>query len=122
MCKDLKIFDRVIFKGFQVNPFPYIKNACLFVFPSHSEGFGNVLTQALALNSNIVSTDCKSGPSEILKKGLYGRLVEVGNPESLYKAMEKAIFEPINYDNITAIQDFNIKTITAKFMKRCNNL
>ena len=122
MCKDLKIYDRVIFKGFQVNPFPYIKNSRLLVFPSHSEGFGNVLTQALALNSNIVSTDCKSGPSEILKKGLYGRLVEVGKPKSLCKAMEKAILEPITYNNIAALQEFDVDKITNKFIKICNNL
>ena len=84
--------------------------------------FGNVLTQALALNSNIVSTDCKSGPSEILKKGLYGRLVEVGKPKSLCKAMENAILEPITYNNIDALKEFEIDKISNKFIKICNNL
>ena len=122
MCKELKILERVLFKGFQVNPFPYIKNSRVLVFPSHSEGFGNVLTQALALNANIVSTDCKSGPSEILKKGLYGRLVQVGRPKSLSIAMDKAILESITYNNKTALQEFDLDQITNKFIKICKSL
>lgn len=122
ISKRLKIDDRVIFTGFKVNPYPYIKNALVLAFPSHSEGFGNVLTQALALNSNIVSTDCRSGPSEILKNGLYGRLVEVGNPEHLCKAIEDAILNPITYNSTNALIDFNIETVTNKFINICKNL
>jgi len=58
-------FD-VYFLGFQKNPFKFIARAKLFVFPSLWEGFGNVLVEAMACGVPVVSSDCRSGPREIL--------------------------------------------------------
>ncbi|TSB48372.1 glycosyltransferase [Alkalicoccobacillus porphyridii] len=83
----LKVDHLVDFIGFRSNPYPYMKKAKLFVLSSAWEGFGNVLVEALAMGTPIVSTDCPSGPAEILDDGRYGRLVTVGAENQLAEAM-----------------------------------
>lgn len=77
--------------GFISNPLPYMKHADLFVLASRYEGLPNALIQALACGATIVSTDCPTGPAEILENGKIGRLVPVGDPESLSIAMEQSL-------------------------------
>lgn len=84
----------VAFLGFKRNPFSFMKRADLFVLASEYEGLPNVIVQAMALGAPIVSTDCKTGPSEILCNGRYGRLVPVGDEEALANAMREALQEP----------------------------
>ena len=88
---ELNIAESVSFLGYQENPFPYIKAADLFVLSSNSEGFGNVLVEALALSKPIVATDCPTGPAEILGDGKYGYLVPVGDLEKLVNGIEKVM-------------------------------
>ena len=66
LAKKLNIENKVHFLGWQSNPYKYMRNAKLFVLSSEVEGFGNVLVESLALNTPVVSTNCPSGPSEIL--------------------------------------------------------
>lgn len=91
-CKKQKI-KNVHFIGFQENPHKYIKNSDVFVLSSKSEGFGNVITEAMAIGTPVVSTDYMSGPREILKDGKFGLLVEVGNSEQMATAIEKVLME-----------------------------
>jgi glycosyltransferase involved in cell wall biosynthesis len=56
----------VVFLGFQRNPFAVLSRAAVFAFPSLSEGFGNVIIEALACGAPVISADCPSGPREIL--------------------------------------------------------
>jgi glycosyltransferase involved in cell wall biosynthesis len=80
--------------GFRPNPFPYMKHADAFALASESEGLPNVLIQAMAFGTPIVSTNCRSGPAEILCNGKYGRLVPVGNEHELAQALHDALLEP----------------------------
>lgn len=80
--------------GFIENPFPYMAAASVFVLSSRWEGLPGVLIEALACGCPAVSTDCPSGPSEILDGGRYGHLVPVGDAE----AMARAILSVLNGD------------------------
>ena len=73
--------------GFEVNPFAFMKQAMAFVLSSKWEGLPNVLIQAMACGCPVISTDCLSGPSEILKGGEYGYLVPVGDATAMAEAM-----------------------------------
>ena len=92
LINDLGLTDSVQLPGFVRNPYAVIARSNVFVLSSSSEGFGNVLVEAMALGVPVVSTDCPNGPAEILEGGKWGRLVSVGD----VKAMSKAIFETLN--------------------------
>lgn len=87
LASDLNLTNKIWFAGLVENPFKYRASADLFVLSSIYEGLPGVLIQALSCGCPVVSTDCPSGPSEILDNGKYGRLVPVGNSEILAKAI-----------------------------------
>jgi len=80
--------------GFQENPYPYLSRAAVLVLSSAYEGFGNVLVEAMACGTPVVSCDCPSGPSEILDHGRYGPLVAVGDAAGLARAIAKTLDQP----------------------------
>lgn len=90
---DLK--DSVELAGFKSNPFNYLSRASLFVLSSRFEGLPGSLVQAMACGCPVVSTDCPSGPAEILEHGRYGELVPVGNANKLAEAMYSSLSHPI---------------------------
>ncbi|MBU3024409.1 glycosyltransferase [Zobellia galactanivorans] len=97
LAADLEVKDRVFFLGFDNNPYQYLKAADLFVFGSNHEGFPNVLLEAMCCGLPILTTNCKSGPSEIMKleeahdedimKTPYGILTPVGDVDLMAKGM-----------------------------------
>jgi glycosyltransferase involved in cell wall biosynthesis len=88
LAAELGITSRVVFAGFHSDPTPFYVTADLFVLSSDYEGFGNVIVEALAQGLPVVSTDCPSGPAEILENGRWGRLVPVGDAAALACAIE----------------------------------
>ena len=86
--------DKVSLPGFVSNPFSYMARAAVFVLTSTREGLPGVLVQAMACGCPVVSTDCPSGPREILEGGRFGALVPVGDAEALAKAIELTIEAP----------------------------
>ena len=65
--------------GYQSNPFKFIKQSDIFVLTSLFEGSPNVLIEAMRLKKYVISTNCPTGPREILQNGKYGSLVSVGD-------------------------------------------
>ena len=86
----VKILDKVS------NPYPYYKKADLFILTSLYEGFGNVLVEAAMFKIPIISTDCNSGPREILLNGKGGDLIKINN----YKDLSEKIVNNLKSKNI----------------------
>ncbi len=74
--------------GYKKNPFPYIKQADLFLLTSKFEGLPNVLIEALFLKKFIISTNCPTGPKEILNNGKFGELVKIGDYKKIAKLID----------------------------------
>ncbi|MGM0608201.1 MAG: glycosyltransferase [Candidatus Muiribacteriota bacterium] len=81
--------DRVFFMGFKKNPFVYLRNSDLFIATSLVEGFPNSIIEAMACGVPVISTDCCSGPKEIIKNNQYGVLTKIKDYKSIaYYAIE----------------------------------
>ncbi len=93
-AETLGVKDDVDLTGFVESPYPYMAHADLFAFSSRWEGLGLVLVEALALGTNVVSTDCPSGPAEILQAGRFGSLVPVGDAQAMALAMANSLDTP----------------------------
>lgn len=87
--------DWIKLPGFVENPLKYYRNADVFVLSSRVEGLPNVLVEAMLCGCTPVSTDCPTGPREVLDSGKYGYLVPVDDPEAMAAAIAKALDEPV---------------------------
>lgn len=96
LVRELGLEEAVAFPGFVANPYAYMAQASMCVLSSAWEGFGNVLVEAMAVGTPVVSTDCKSGPAEILENGQYGRLVTIGDVKGLAEAIISTLVSPID--------------------------
>jgi glycosyltransferase involved in cell wall biosynthesis len=99
---DLGESDHVVFEGFVDNPFCYMARASVLVLSSAWEGLSNVLLEALACGCPVISTDCPSGPREILENGSYGELVPVGDEAALARAILDVIDRPRQSERLRA--------------------
>lgn len=132
--KELKLEKKVFLLGQQSNPFAYFSKADCFLFGSNHEGFPNVLIEALACGLPIISTDCQSGPREILapngdvnfqlkdniELAEYGILVPVNNEEKLNQAMrlmisDESMREQYSKKAIQRANDFRLKKIIKQY-------
>jgi glycosyltransferase involved in cell wall biosynthesis len=119
LVNKLGLQDHVDMPGFVDNPYAYMSKAEVFVLSSRYEGFGNVLVEAMACGTPVVSTNCPVGPSEILDKGKYGKLVPVGDVE----AMEKAIIETLHNLKLSADElqkrasHFSVERATDRYLQ-----
>lgn len=88
LCIEKNLNDKVIFLGMIDNPFPLMKNSQAFILSSKVEGFGLVLVEALYCGTKVISSDCPTGPSQILLNGEAGELFEVSNVDQLLNKLE----------------------------------
>ncbi|WP_029267453.1 glycosyltransferase [Virgibacillus alimentarius] len=117
----LGIQDKVHFIGFQNNPYVYFKHADLFVLTSIHEGFGHVLAEALATGTPVVSTDCASGPAEVLDDGKYGLLAPVGDVNAIANNMQEVLtYDKEKLDRVKEagykrVEDFDARQIADEY-------
>lgn len=118
LVAELGVEASISMPGFVDNPFAYMSKSKVFVLSSNWEGFGLVLAEALSVGVPVVSTDCPSGPQEILEGGRYGSLVPVGD----FEQMAEAIFDTlvsvdkrVNYSQ--AVERFTIDFCCDQYEK-----
>jgi glycosyltransferase involved in cell wall biosynthesis/peptidoglycan/xylan/chitin deacetylase (PgdA/CDA1 family) len=114
----LGVADKVIIPGAVPNPTAYYLSANLFVLSSDTEGFGNVIVEALACGLPVVSTDCPYGPAEILAGGRYGRLTPVGDADALARAILDALDSPHDPDALKRrAADFALEGVAENYLR-----
>jgi len=102
LARKLGVASDVALPGFMPNPFPYMMRASVFVLSSAWEGLPGVLIEAMACGCPVVSTDCPSGPAEILGGGAYGPLVPVADDAALAKAILSVLETPPDSERLRA--------------------
>jgi glycosyltransferase involved in cell wall biosynthesis len=116
LARSLGVEDDVSLPGFVENPYALMSQASLFVLSSRWEGLPGVLIEALACGTTVISTDCPSGPSEILEDGRYGKLVPVDDAAALATAISEALANPQSAPAARA-REFSIETATHSYLR-----
>ncbi len=130
LIKELDLHLQVFLIGFDSNPYKYLKAADLFIFGSNHEGFPNVLLEAMACGLPILTTNCQSGPSEIMELEIikddlmitdYGILVPINNVDLMtmginYFLENKAYSESCRLKSKVRIKDFEKNSILKKYI------
>jgi glycosyltransferase involved in cell wall biosynthesis len=117
LIQELGLAGEVLIPGFVDNPYAYMARAALFILTSISEGLPSVLIEALACGTPVVSTNCESGPAEILDYGRYGRLVPTGNSMEI----SRAILETLDSVPDSALlqkraNEFGLETVINEYL------
>ncbi len=116
LVQELGLEEDVLFPGFVTNPYAYMARSALFVLSSAFEGFGNVLAEAMAAGIPVVSTNCESGPAEILDNGQYGKLVSVGDIDSMAEAIIKTLRNPLSPEVLRRRgSEFSLEIILSQY-------
>ena len=108
--------DAVSFVGYIADPAPYVAHADAFVLSSRREGLPTALIEALALGTRVVSTDCESGPREILQGGKYGALVPVGDAAALARALDEVLEQPPPRLPDDALDDYTVDVAAGHYL------
>ena len=118
VARALGVSGKVIFAGQVENPLAYYKTADMFVLSSDYEGFGNVIVEALACGTPVVSTDRRSGPADILERGRYGTLVPTGDADAMAGAMLQTLQAPPDPESLKRrAQEFSALNVSRQYLK-----
>jgi N-acetylgalactosamine-N,N'-diacetylbacillosaminyl-diphospho-undecaprenol 4-alpha-N-acetylgalactosaminyltransferase len=121
LVKQKNIEEKVHFLGYQNNPYKYLRNAKFFVLSSQNEGLPNVILEALACETPVVSFDCLSGPSEMISHKQNGLLVENQNVQKLTQAMnlfveDEKLYTTCKENALQSISPFSIEIIGKQWL------
>lgn len=117
LVQELGLVGHVQLLGFVDNPFAWMRRANVFVLSSAWEGLPGTLLEAMACGTRVVSTDCPSGPSEILEAGRWGRLVPVGRPDELAEAIAAALHDNSPPDVSARARQFSPERAMSLYLK-----
>ena len=116
----LNLENDVVILDFVENPYAYMAKSAVFVLSSGWEGFGNVVAEALAAGAPVVSTNCPSGPAEILDNGKYGELVAVGNSQGMAEAILRVLSGKVRSVDSAWLEQFTLKYSAQKYLELIN--
>jgi glycosyltransferase involved in cell wall biosynthesis len=116
LIRRLELLGDVELTGYLPNPYPYIRRSALFVLSSKYEGLPGVLIEAMYCGVPLIATDCPSGPREILDGGRHGRLVPVGDPETMASAIREGLRGGIRKPSPDAWQPFSSQSVIRQYL------
>ncbi|HAZ49944.1 MAG TPA: glycosyl transferase [Cyanobacteria bacterium UBA11369] len=116
IVSELGIKNDVAFLGFAQNPYAYMSKASVFVLSSIEEGLPTVLIEAMAVGTPVVSTNCESGPDEILDNGKYGELVPVRDPDAIAQAILKILSGNAKSVDPAWLEQYTLETVTQQYL------
>jgi glycosyltransferase involved in cell wall biosynthesis len=122
LTQELGLTDDVALPGFRENAMTYMAKSALFVLSSAWEGLPTVLIEALATGTQVVSTDCPSGPREILQEGRLGALVPVGNAAALSEAIVNGLDQPRATVPLDALAPFTMNAAVDHYFHLIENV
>jgi glycosyltransferase involved in cell wall biosynthesis len=118
LAESLGIGSEVWLAGHVANPLAFMAKASVFVLSSIWEGSPNVLTEALAVGTPAVATDCPSGPREILGGGEFGPLVPVGDLPALADAILATLNNPLPATVLRrAVAEYSSHTSARRYLE-----
>ncbi len=125
LAKELGLENDIYFIGWQKNPFKFLAKSKMFVLSSLWEGFPNTLIEAMALGLPVISTDCPSGPNEVIENGKNGLLVPVKDENKLAEAMIKVLKDSnlatqLGNNAKTRANDFDMAKIMGEYEEILN--
>lgn len=120
-CRDLAqrlaIASDLDLPGYRQNPYPFLARASLFALSSRAEGSPNVLTEAMALGTPVVATDCPFGPRALLQDGELGQLVPVGDVDAMARAILDTLDRPTDARKlVAAVADYRVEVSAARYL------
>jgi len=127
LIRKKRLENDIILLGMQENPYKYLAQSDIFVLSSLLEGFPNVLIEALACGLPIISTNCESGPNEILDNNRYGLLTKVMDSEDLakkmiYLAKNNELMTKYSKLSLKRAKDFNQEKILGEWLNLIEDL
>ena len=117
LAGQLGVANHIALPGFVANPFAYLGRAAVFALSSAWEGLSNVIIEALACGCPVVSTDCPSGPAELLARGAYGSLVPVGDDTALAQALLASLDHPPHRERLLdRARQFSVERAAEQYL------
>lgn len=120
LIKQLGVKENIYMPGFEINPYKYLAKATIFVLSSISEGFPNVLIEAMAIGIPCIATRCPTGPEEIITDGVDGILIPPADELAMANAIKRVLTDEslrkrLGEAGKKRVEDFRIEKIIKQY-------